>query len=170
MTGSFVCGSNSVDEASVSPSTLRAYSMTMHCSPRQRPSTGSPVVRACDSAPSLPSMPRMPKPPGTQIASTPASCAAAPSGVSQASDGIHRTSTRASWAMPPCRSASVTDRYASGRSMYLPTSPTVTVRDGWWTRVSSVSQSDQSTSWNGRSSRRIAYTSRPPSWSTRGMS
>ena len=42
------------------------------------------------------------------------------------SDGIHSMLTLVSLANPPARSASVTDRYASGRSMYLPTRPIVT--------------------------------------------
>ena len=41
-----------------------------------------------------------------------------------------------SGANPPARSASDTLRYASGRSMYLPTRPMVTSSLGWWTRSS----------------------------------
>ena len=55
-------------------------------------------------------MPRTPKPPGTQTPSTPASAFAAPSGVSQSSDGTQRICTRLRWAKPPARRASVTDR------------------------------------------------------------
>ena len=55
-------------------------------------------------------MPRTPKPPGTQTPSTPASACAAPSGVSQSSEGTQRICTRLRWAKPPARSASVTDR------------------------------------------------------------
>ena len=69
-----------------------------------------PCSRANFSAPSLPSMPRMPKPPGTQIPSTSASAFSAPSGVSQSSAGIHFRCTFASFAKPPARSASATDR------------------------------------------------------------
>ena len=46
MTGSGPSGSNSLEPAFSRPATLRAYSMTMHCSPRQRPSVGMPWVRA----------------------------------------------------------------------------------------------------------------------------
>ena len=55
-------------------------------------------------------MPRTPNPPGTQTPSTPASAAAAPSGVAHSSDGTQRIFTRLRWANPPARSASVTDR------------------------------------------------------------
>ena len=92
------------------PPPVRAYSITMHCRPRHRPSVGILCVRAYVSAPSLPSMPRMPNPPGTQIASTSASRRAAPSGVSHSSEGIHSMLTFASWAKPPARSASTTER------------------------------------------------------------
>ena len=92
------------------PATLRAYSITMHWSPRQMPSVGRPCSRANRSAPSLPSMPRMPKPPGTTMPSSGASAFSAPSGVSQRSDAIQRTVTFVSCAKPPAFSASVTDR------------------------------------------------------------
>ena len=46
MTGNSVSGSNSLDEAPSRPATLRAYSMTMHCRPRHRPSVGMPFSRA----------------------------------------------------------------------------------------------------------------------------
>ena len=46
ITGNSVSGSNSLDEAPARPTTLREYSMTMHCRPRQRPSTGMPFSRA----------------------------------------------------------------------------------------------------------------------------
>ena len=46
MTGSGESGSNSVDPALARPTTLRAYSMTMHCRPRQMPSVGILWVRA----------------------------------------------------------------------------------------------------------------------------
>ena len=55
-------------------------------------------------------MPRMPKPPGTQIASTSLSLRAAPSGVAHSSEGIQTMLTLASWAKPPARSASTTER------------------------------------------------------------
>ena len=70
-------------------------------------------------------MPRIPKPPGTQIASTSESDARAPSALSHSSLAIHFKFTFALFAKPPARSASLTDRYASGRSTYLPTRPMV---------------------------------------------
>src|ERR1019366_7976399 len=64
-----VFGSNSVEFASLMPQTLRAYSMTAHCIPRQIPKNGTFVSRARRIALSLPSMPRRPKPGPTRIAS-----------------------------------------------------------------------------------------------------
>ena len=110
MTGSGLSGSNSVESAFSSPAMLRAYSMTMHCRPRHRPSVGILWVRAKVSAPILPSSPRTPKPPGTQIASTSLRCRDAPCGVAHSSEGIQRMWTLASWANPPARSASATER------------------------------------------------------------
>ena len=46
MTGCWVVGSNSVELASVRPSTLRANSIVMHCSPRHSPRHGTPSSRA----------------------------------------------------------------------------------------------------------------------------
>jgi hypothetical protein len=46
MTASGVSASNSVELAFSKPATLRAYSMTMHCRPRHRPSVGMPLTRA----------------------------------------------------------------------------------------------------------------------------
>ena len=86
-----------------------------------------PFSRAYRAAPILPSMPRTPNPPGMTTPSTPASAAAAPAGVTQSSLGTQRSCTRARWPKPAARIASLTDRYASGRSTYLPTSATVTV-------------------------------------------
>ena len=129
-----------------------------------------PRSRAYRIAPSLPSMPRTPNPPGISTPSTPDSAAAAPAGVAQSSEGTQRISTRVRCANPPARSASVTDRYASGRSTYLPTSATVTVRFGRCTRSSRSPQTVQSTSRNGRPSRRTTYASRPSVCSTFGMS
>ena len=99
-------------------------------------------------------MPRTPNPPGISTPSKPDSTAAAPAGVSQVSDATHTTSTRAQWANPPARSASVTDRYASGRSTYLPTTPIRTVSFGLCTRASRSPHTVQSTSRNGSPSRR----------------
>ena len=69
-----------------------------------------PEVRAWVRAPSLPSIPRTPNPPGTSTPSTPSRARAAPSGVSQSSEGTHRMCTLASFSKPPARSASLTDR------------------------------------------------------------
>ncbi len=55
-------------------------------------------------------MPRTPKPPGITTASTPAKAASAPAGVAQSSDVTHRMVTPASFAKPPARIASVTER------------------------------------------------------------
>ena len=82
-TGCGVPGSNSELLAPSSPTTERAYSMTMLCRPRHSPSVGTRFSRDQRSAPSLPSMPRTPKPPGTHTASTPSSSRRAPSGVWQ---------------------------------------------------------------------------------------
>ena len=88
------------------------------------------------------------------IPSTSPSIRAAPSADSQLSEGTQRMTTRARWANPPARSASQTERYASGRSMYLPTSAMVTSSLGWCTRSSRSFQTVQSTSRKRRSSRR----------------
>ena len=92
------------------PATLRAYSMTMHCRPRQMPSVGTWRSRAHLRAPSLPSMPRTPKPPGTSTASTPPSAFCAPASVWHSSLATQRIETFASWWKPPARIASVTER------------------------------------------------------------
>ena len=105
-------------------------------------------------APILPSMPRMPKPPGISTAWTSSSAAAAPPSVSQSSEATHRISTLARWLNPPARSASATERYASDRSMYLPTNATRTVSRGSCTRCSRSFHCVQSTSRNGRLSLR----------------
>ena len=98
----------------------------MHCKPKQRPSVGILFSRAYFKAPSFPSIPRTPKPPGTQIASTSPKFAAASLSVAQLSLGTHLIFTLAKLAKPPALSASVTERYASGRSIYFPTNATVT--------------------------------------------
>ena len=110
MTGAGACGSNSEELAPSMPATDRANSITMHCSPRHSPSTGILRVRAYVSAPILPSMPRMPNPPGTQMPSTSPRCWAAPASVAHSSDGTQRRCTLASWAKPPARIASATER------------------------------------------------------------
>ena len=130
MTGTEVSGSNSVEDASRRPSTLRAYSMTMDCRPRQMPRVGILCSRAYLRAPILPSRPRMPKPPGTRIASILRSWWSASSSVAHRSAATHLMLTFTLFAKPPARRASETDRYASGRSMYLPTRPTLTSAAG----------------------------------------
>src|SRR4029453_6223175 len=84
----------------------------------------------------------------------PLSVRAAPSPVWQSSEPTQRITTFAWLAKPPARSASQTERYASGRSTYLPTSAIVTSSFGWGTRASRAVQRVQSTSRNRRSSRR----------------
>ena len=69
MTGCVVCSSNSVELASFHPSTLRAYSITVHCIPRQMPRKGILCSRAYLIAAILPSTPLDPKPPGTKMPS-----------------------------------------------------------------------------------------------------
>ena len=70
ITGCGVCGSNSVLCAPASPATLRAYSMTASCMPRQMPRYGIVVLARDNGSPRIfPSTPRFPKPPGTRIAS-----------------------------------------------------------------------------------------------------
>ena len=91
----------------------------MHCKPRHKPKVGIFFSLANFRAPSLPSIPRTPNPPGTQIASTPSSDFAAPSEVSQSSLATHLIFTFALLENPPARRASVTERYASGKSTYL---------------------------------------------------
>ncbi len=70
ITGCGVPRFSSVECAPASPQTLRAYSMTATCSPRQMPRYGTFFSRANFTAAILPSIPRSPKPPGTRIAST----------------------------------------------------------------------------------------------------
>ena len=60
---------NSVESAASSPHTLRAYSMTSVCIPRQMPKYGTLRSRAKRIALSMPSMPRLPNPPGTRMPS-----------------------------------------------------------------------------------------------------
>ena len=90
--------------------------------------------------------------------------------VAQVSAGTQRIATRDRCANPAARTASVTERYASGRSTYLPTMATVTDLVGRCTRSSRSSQLVQFTSRNGRLSRRTTYASRPSRCSTLGMS
>ena len=134
-------GKNSAELASLIPAKLRAASITMHCKPRHRPRVGILFSRAYVSAPSFPSIPRIPKPPGTQIASIEDKAFFAPSRVSHSSLGTQTISTLASFANPPARNASETERYASGKSMYFPTSATFTVCFGECTFLSKSSHS-----------------------------
>src|SRR4028118_504506 len=55
--------STSLDIASGMPAAERAYSITMHCRPRHRPSVGVRRARAPLSAARLPATPRTPPPP-----------------------------------------------------------------------------------------------------------
>ena len=159
ITGDGVASSNSVDDASGTPP-RRAASSTAHCMPRHSPNSGIRCSRQWAIAPILPSMPRTPKPPGTTTASTPAKCSAAPSGVSHRSEATHFTAAFTPWAKPPARIASATDRYASGRSTYLPTSATVTSCSGSCTFSSNPPHSPQSMSRKGSPNRRTMNVSR----------
>ena len=67
MIGSVVCSLNSAESALGMPHTLRAYSITASCMPRQTPRKGVLVSRAHLMALIIPSVPRKPKPPGTRI-------------------------------------------------------------------------------------------------------
>ena len=98
-------------------------------------------------------MPRTPKPPGTQTPSTSAERAARrPRGSAQSSEGTQRILTRASWAKPPARSASVDRQVGVGQVDVL-----ADQRDGDLVRRAGApgrsrsSHSVQSTSRNGRS-------------------
>src|SRR5256886_847231 len=170
ITGWAAPSSNSRELAPSSPARWRATSMVMHCNPRHRPRIGTPCSRAYRAAPILPSMPRTPNPPGITTPSTPARAWAAPVGLTHSSLGTQRNCTRARCAKPAARTASDTDRYASGRSTYLPTIATVTASLGWCTRSSRSSQALQSTSRNESPSRRTTYASSPSRCSTFGMS
>ncbi len=108
------------------PAISRANSITMHCKPRHIPNVGILFFLVWVSAPNFPSIPLTPKPPGIKTASTPLNALAAPSGVSQSSEATHLIFTLALFANPPDLKASDTERYASGKSIYFPTSPTVT--------------------------------------------
>ena len=55
MTGCGVSGLNSAESASFSPPTLRAYSITAHCRPRQMPKNGVRRSRANRIASIIPS-------------------------------------------------------------------------------------------------------------------
>ena len=103
--------------------------MTAHCSPRHSPRYGTLWSRAKWAARTLPSIPRWPKPPGTRIPAAPSSRSWRFSFVS-ASESTQRTFASTPWAHAAWRSASVTLRYASGSSMYLPTSAISTVALG----------------------------------------
>ena len=139
MTGLSVNMSNSVELASPVPTTSRANSMTAHWSPRHRPRYGMRCSRAKWAARTLPSMPRWPKPPGTRIPATPSSRSCRFSWVS-ASESTQRTLASTSCAQAAWRSASVTDRYASGSSMYLPTRAISTTGLGALIRATSARQ------------------------------
>src|SRR5438045_1016228 len=124
ITGCGVNASNSVEFESFVPRAVRASSMTMHCIPMQRPSVGTRRSRPKRVALTLPSMPRYPKPPGTTMPSSPTSGSTS-SERSRCSLSIHCSFTSQPAAHAAWRTASATERYASGSSMYLPTRPIV---------------------------------------------
>ena len=104
MTGCAVCSSNSVELASAQPNTSRAYSITVHCIPRQMPRNGTLCSRAYLIAAILPSTPRAPNPPGTRMPSIPFN----PSR-DNSSASMGTTSTLQSFSIPACCSASWID-------------------------------------------------------------
>ena len=109
ITGSGVSGSNSAELASSMP-TERAASITMHCRPRHRPSTGNAVpARESDGA-DLALDAADAEAAGDQHAVHVVERRAAPGSVSQSSDATQRISTFARCLNPPARSASATDR------------------------------------------------------------
>ena len=111
MTGCGARSSNSSELAPARPARWRATSMVMHCRPRHRPRIGMPFSRAYRAAPILPSMPADAEPAGDHDA-VDARAARPPRrpAVSQSSLGTQRSSTRARWANPAARIASLTDR------------------------------------------------------------
>ena len=78
----------------------------------------------------MPSMPRPPKPPGMRIPSISCRNGSGPS-FSTRSESTHCTSTRASFAIPPCVKASLKLLYESLSWTYLPTIPMVTAMLGF---------------------------------------
>ena len=94
-----------------SPTTLRAYSMTMHCRPRQRPEGRDAVLAgelqraelALDAAHAESAGHADAVEPGQLPGRRPPAC-------SHSSEGIQRMLTLVCWAKPPARSASVTER------------------------------------------------------------
>ncbi len=125
MTGYGVSSLNSQELAPSRPQTLRAYSMTAHCMPRQTPRYGTLFSRQNWMASILPSMPRMPKPPGTMTPSARLRRSATVSRVSS-SESTQRISSLRPWWMAECLRASQTERYASWSCTYLPTRAMVT--------------------------------------------
>ena len=63
-------GLNSVEWASIKPSTFRAYSTDASCIPSAIPKNGTLFSLAYVMASIFPSIPRSPNPPGTMIPST----------------------------------------------------------------------------------------------------
>ena len=132
--GSGQLGTISVECACLIPSTLRAYSITAACMPRQMPKNGVPRVARVLRGENRPSVPRPPKPPGTRTPSAErtfaqASACAAGSSACVASSSMPASthtmfSLRSSMAL--CISALVTDKYESPRPVYLPTTAIVT--------------------------------------------
>ena len=78
MTGNLVSASISVEFAPCMPATLRAYSTTASCMPKQMPKNGTAFSRAKRIAAILPSVPRAPKPGAHRIPSTSAHATSAP--------------------------------------------------------------------------------------------
>ena len=109
MTGYGVAGSNSLEFAPSSPTTVRANSTTATCIPRQIPRNGTPFSRANLAAAILPSIPRMPNPPGMRMPSACASRRTA-SSTESVSASTHTTSSRVPWWMAAWFSASTTER------------------------------------------------------------
>mmetsp|Transcript_3181 Transcript_3181/g.11503 ORF Transcript_3181/g.11503 Transcript_3181/m.11503 type:complete len:327 (+) Transcript_3181:525-1505(+) len=128
--GHLHAGSNSALFASFSPTTLRAYSMTASCMPRQMPKYGIRCSRAYLAARIFPSTPRSPNPPGTRMPSARFSLAQASSYVRASLRSCSGWSSSAAtqirsslWpaATAACSRALRMDRYESESPVYLPT-------------------------------------------------
>mmetsp|Transcript_3289 Transcript_3289/g.12721 ORF Transcript_3289/g.12721 Transcript_3289/m.12721 type:complete len:282 (+) Transcript_3289:477-1322(+) len=133
--GFFVSGSISVECASDRPRTFRAYSITIHCIPRQIPRYGTLFSRAYLAAIIFPSVPRPPKPPGTKMPCAFLTLSQAASYLDTSSlfvssskslASTHNKSSLRSHAMELCSKALVTDKYESPKPVYFPTSAMVT--------------------------------------------
>mmetsp|Transcript_5559 Transcript_5559/g.11288 ORF Transcript_5559/g.11288 Transcript_5559/m.11288 type:complete len:221 (-) Transcript_5559:864-1526(-) len=138
-TGLVVSASNSALVASARPSTLIACSMTITCIPRHIPRVGTLFSRANRVAAIIPSIPRTPKPPGIKTplvlsARSTAHAAACFSGLlslvasSRSPASTQRTLTLTFKCMDACDRALTTDKYASSKPVYFPTSAISTLR------------------------------------------